>query len=655
MAKVIKNGESIECEVLYENAGQYIVKFKTGVVRGIDKNRVYDFDRIDEGVLDTIRNTANKYGKKVISAAKDAAERVKKFFISFFTIDNFVFFKNSNNKVLSVSHPINAIEGAKMSGCVNFVPGSGVVEMCNIVGIKPEAVENFTYDSKYTGAIQFTEIVDESCCESNSLLTALFEDAKRRLKPEDRIDLHGKFADTSQEEIVDIIVNEHYTRFNNIEPNILPLFIWGAPGIGKTSIIRSVNDKCKKYTGEDINIISISGGSVGPDDFTMPATITKEGSTVIQDLPKTWLPVYDSMSPDAEKLRFLANGGHVDPSTGETINGPGGIFFIDEFSRLSQSAMHALMQTPSTREIGTSSSLKLGDRWVIVCAGNRASDMSRRGMSELVSFEPATKTRFNHVNFVPNPKDWMEWANSPSKKWQGRNNILSEIVSYIHSEYRNYPDTFGDFYEMYNHRNGELNGEYATACPRTWEALSDYLIIKYLKCYDETKRKNSISDIGIQELSDAAAGIVGRDVADRFAHYVSRFSMFKEQDAENVWRKGANCTYDMLKNNKIDSSNIQSIFKNRIFPLLKETCPRDEKTGKVIPDAVRNFVSFLELCCRSYGVEIDPNFIDLTRFKEISSAFGDIFGRDTLDGTNNVYADAANLKFKILNDNDVTL
>jgi hypothetical protein len=109
----------------------------------------------------------------------------------------------------------------------------------------------------------------------------------------------------------------------------------------------------------------------------MPATIIKrfssddyydEQSTKIKDLPKDWLPVYDPRK-DADVNPELGNaiangGGLIKDDNGNDIieNGPGGILFIDEYSRLSLAGLDSLMMLPTTRNIGSNSTLRLGDR-----------------------------------------------------------------------------------------------------------------------------------------------------------------------------------------------------------------------------------------------------------------------------------------------------
>jgi len=667
--KLKNSNHKVNCEVLNESAGDYIVRFNNGVIQNVPKNRVSNLDNIDEGVLDYVRDAAknvNKYGQRFISKVKDVAEKVKKFFVDVFTAENFVFFKNQDGNVLEASHPINAMEGAKNTTCVNYVPGSDTVELCNELGIEPEAVENYEFTGTYEGAVQFGDDVNESEKTSSSLIDAIFEDENSFLAKNEKISLKGTFCNWTTEQIVNYLGNEYMSRYKGNKPNGLPLFIWGAPGIGKTSIIRSLRSVVQKTTGKSINIISINGGNVGPDDFTMPATIVRtlkandiedadnddfKGATqtTIKDLPKNWLPVYNPQSEEADPalLNAIANGGGLvrDENGNDIIeNGPGGIFFIDEYSRMTQAGMDALMQAPTTREIGSNSTLKFGDRWVIVCAANRKSDMSRRGGAEALSFEGASKTRFNHCNFVPDPKDWIEWARQESNHRRGRKNVLSDIVSYIESEIKRDPQNYGDFYEMWTHPTGELNGEKGTANPRTWEALSETLIDQCLE-NEFGKKYSTISSMPTKTLAEIASGIVGGDVAKRFAQFVSQFALFKPEDAINVWTKGDNTKYEIIKQQKLNSSNIEEYFTKHIFPLLKEYYPGGLK-DKVSPDAAVNFMKFLEACC------YDSGQFNLNRFKTLSTMFGFEFGVD-LKSTTGPYADAANYKEDVIAKNEL--
>lgn len=662
------SNNKVTCEVLNESMNNYIVRFRNGVVQSVPKNRVSNLDYIDEAVLDDIRDTVTKYGRKFISKTKDITKKVIDFFVKSFVVDNFVFFKDEQGRVLSAIHPVNAMEGARYVDSVNYVPGSDTIELCNELGITPNAIENYQFEGEYDGAIQFPENTNESVKSYNSLVKTLFEaEDDKRLSKSEKIDLNGTFCDWTQEQIVNYIANEYISRYEGNKPKTLPLMIWGAPGIGKTAIIRSIRNIVKQEIGKTINIISVNGGNVGPDDFTMPAKIAKTiksssaenmdddafraGSTLsIQDLPKNWLPVYnpDSEDVDPKVLNAIANGlklkdiENADPDNIE--NGPGGIFFIDEYSRMTPAGMDALMQTPTTREIGSNSTLTFGDRWVIVCAANRKSDMSRKLKSEVLTFEGASKTRFNHCNFVPSPESWLEWAKKESKNRPGRKNVIPEITNYITEEIREHPNDFGDFYEMWSHPQGDLDATKGTACPRTWEALSETIIDQALN-NRFGKRYDSVADIPQRDLVEMATGIVGGAVANRFANFVSRNSAFTPEDAKNVWTKGDDAKYEIIKKRKLNSANILKTFNEHIFPLLKEYYPGGIDGG-VSSDAALNFMKFLEDCC------YDGNNFNLNRFNEISTAFGIMFGVD-MKSINGPYADVANYKEKINRENEL--
>ena len=68
MAKYrLKNSNNfVNCEILNEHAGDYIVRFKNGVIQNVRKDRVSHLDMIDEAVLDGIKDRVSKYGRSFI-------------------------------------------------------------------------------------------------------------------------------------------------------------------------------------------------------------------------------------------------------------------------------------------------------------------------------------------------------------------------------------------------------------------------------------------------------------------------------------------------------------------------------------------------------------------------------------------------------------
>ena len=150
--KLKNSNNTVNCEILNESAGDYIVRFKNGVIQNVPKNRVSQLDNIDEGVLDTVRQAAgeiNKYGRKFASKIKDIVNRINSLFI-----EDFMFFFNGK-KPLHVTPPVNVL-GAAVNGCdfINIIPGEDIIETCEENGINPDPVSNYKITGQYDGAFQ---------------------------------------------------------------------------------------------------------------------------------------------------------------------------------------------------------------------------------------------------------------------------------------------------------------------------------------------------------------------------------------------------------------------------------------------------------------------------------------------------------------------
>jgi len=177
----------------------------------------------------------------------------------------------------------------------------------------------------------------------------------------------------------------------------LPLFIWGAPGIGKSQTVRKVaqeiaKEKKLKFSEDirDINkegvfmLIDIRLSQLDPSDLR---GLPKIDNSTTKWLPPNWLP-----------------------QKGQ------GIIFMDELNLAPPSVQAAAYQLILDRRLGD---YVLPDEYVIVAAGNRAED--RANIFEL----PAPlKNRFIHVELsVPDIESWTKWALE--------NQIDNRIISFL--------------------------------------------------------------------------------------------------------------------------------------------------------------------------------------------------------------------------------
>lgn len=142
------------------------------------------------------------------------------------------------------------------------------------------------------------------------------------------------------------------------------VFLWGAPGIGKSSIVHKV------AKDNNLDLIDLRISQLAPTD--------------IRGLPH----VEDGMAKFAPPSYL--------PHTGK------GILFVDEFNMASPSMMGIAQQLILDRRVGD---YKVPDGWYIVAAGNRVED--RAAVSQM----PApVANRFIHFYVDPSLDSWKEYA-----------------------------------------------------------------------------------------------------------------------------------------------------------------------------------------------------------------------------------------------------
>ena len=145
-----------------------------------------------------------------------------------------------------------------------------------------------------------------------------------------------------------------------------PAFIWGPPGVGKSSIVRSV------AAAKQLPVIDLRASLLDPTDL--------RGIPSIQYGVSHWCPP-----------SFL-------PKPGDTP----GILFLDEINAAPPLVQAALYQLVLDRRIGE---YVLPANWWIVAAGNRHQDRA-----VVFRMSSALSNRFVHVDLDVSSTDWRDWA-----------------------------------------------------------------------------------------------------------------------------------------------------------------------------------------------------------------------------------------------------
>jgi len=172
----------------------------------------------------------------------------------------------------------------------------------------------------------------------------------------------------NQSQLLDVLLNVALVR---------PVFIWGAPGIGKSSIV----EKFAESLG--LPCVSLLGSQLAPEDII--------GVPQIIDGKSVFCPP-----------RMIARDAPY-------------CLFLDELNACSQEVQKAFYSLIHDRRIGE---YLLPQGSIIIGAGNRAQDNAI-----VKPMSSALINRMFHVEMIASHRDWLDWA--------GQNGIHPYIIEYI--------------------------------------------------------------------------------------------------------------------------------------------------------------------------------------------------------------------------------
>ena len=244
-----------------------------------------------------------------------------------------------------------------------------------------------------------------------------------------------------------------------------PVFLIGAPGIGKTQIMEQISRECK------VGLVSY--------------TITHHTRQSAIGLPFISRKEFDGREMAVTEYTMS----EIVASIYEKIQESGlqeGILFIDEINCVSETLAPAMLQFLQCKTFG---SHKIPEGWLIVAAGNPPE--YNKSVRE---FDVVTMDRMKKIQVEPDFDAWREYAYTRG--------IHSAVISYLNTRPSN-------FYKMESTVDGK---NFAT--PRGWEDLS-----RLIQVYEKLDKKVD-RDVVVQYIQHP-------QIARDFANYLELFYKYR--------------------------------------------------------------------------------------------------------------------------------
>ncbi len=256
-----------------------------------------------------------------------------------------------------------------------------------------------------------------------------------------------------------------------IQAGLVP-FVKSSPGIGKSTIMRSINDQF------NLHMIDHRASTSAPEDLSgLPRFVDGQATFAPFDI----FPIVGTPIPKGKD---------------------GWMIFLDEFNSAPNSVQAACYKLILDKAVGQH---KLHPNVCITAAGNLSTD--RALVNQLST---AMQSRVIHIKMVPNLREWIEDVAIPQ-------NYDERIIAYI-----NYKglDVLMDFRP--DHQDETF------CCPRTWEFMNKLV---NGKVFNLAQRPDGTYDYEMEQKSQLYGGTITSGVAVDFIQFTKVFhSLVKIED-----------------------------------------------------------------------------------------------------------------------------
>lgn len=286
-------------------------------------------------------------------------------------------------------------------------------------------------------------------------------------------------------------------KYREKPEHLRPVYIYGAPGIGKTQIVSQIADEF------NVPLITMDLQFFNPEDLK-------------------GLPFVDYL----EKAEYNESGVQTKPAVAVSRNAPieqlavthkyknGGIIFLDEFNRAKQSTFNNVMNFVQSNRLNDFS---IPPNWYIVAAGNRMVDVTASGNARnLQKIEGAGVDRFSISNYTPTFAEWSDWYEDKIESDKVKYNVqrlMPEIRAFLDNDKANGGSLF-------HKMMGNELGNFPT--PRSWvHASMEVMSEVNSRSLKDWKQIGSTPDESLEEVFEIAASHVGEKAAREFKNFLS--------------------------------------------------------------------------------------------------------------------------------------
>jgi len=337
-------------------------------------------------------------------------------------------------------------------------------------------------------------------------------------------------------------------------------FIWGAPGIGKTDMVKQLAAE------HNMDLVVMNLNQMGADVLLIPNRDNRTGQ-MMWSTPSN-LPVYDSTNPNAEELQKEKNF-----PIREGVQKRGGILFFDEVTRAHQSNVAAALSLIQDRAIlGT---WKLASEWVVFGAGNREDD----DVTDYTGESAALWNRFLHVNLVLKPEEWEEYASS----YKRPDVITGEPVNVIDPALPEFLKFNRELFHKFDKMSDNIE---VWPSPRTWTKGSQAVWQK-----EQVRKSQGKPPLTMDEIEMIMTAAVGRTPARMYIGFLKLVKSINPKDLKYIWTDQKKAPLPPKEESK--TSKGRNEYKTDSMQAIITAALMDKRGQKLKLSEAKNFMDYL--------------------------------------------------------------